>query len=73
MHITHGRAFLGVHPRADGLLINVVTDRALESPRIRRSERISAHRFHNELLVHSAAEIDPELEHWIADAYALTG
>jgi hypothetical protein len=72
VHITHGHAFLGVHPRSNGLLVNLVTERALESPRVRKSERISANRFHNEIFVASVAEIDPELERWIQSAYALT-
>jgi hypothetical protein len=25
LHIVHGRAFLGIHPRKDGLLLNIVT------------------------------------------------
>jgi hypothetical protein len=31
LHITHGRAF-GVHPRANGLLLNIVTTTALPGP-----------------------------------------
>ena len=30
LHIVHGRAFLGVHYRKDGLLLNIVLDRPLE-------------------------------------------
>ncbi|MEV7133979.1 DUF5655 domain-containing protein [Arthrobacter sp. NPDC093128] len=72
LHITHGRAFLGVHPRSNGLLINVVTAEPIEDPRIRRSERVSANRVHNELLVTTAAGVDAQLQAWIGQAYDLT-
>lgn len=72
LHISHGRAFLGVHPRAAGLLLNVVTTAALDSPRIRKSEQVSANRCHNEVLLASADDVDDELRGWIGQAYALT-
>lgn len=72
LHIVHGRAFLGVHPRKDGLLLNIVTAEPLTSPRIKKSERVSANRCHNEVIVTSVQDLDKELMAWIELAYALT-
>jgi uncharacterized protein DUF5655 len=72
LHVVHGRAFLGVHPRATGLLLNVVTSTPLAGERIRRTEQVSANRWHNEVLVGAPGELDEEVVEWIGAAYALT-
>jgi hypothetical protein len=71
LHVTRDRAFLGVHPRSTGLLLNIVTTSALDSPRVRKTERISANRCHNEVLLASADDVDDEVRAWIGQAYAL--
>jgi hypothetical protein len=71
-HIVHGRAFLGIHPRRGGLLINIVLTRELESARIHRPARVSANRWLNEVILKSPAEIDAELLTWIREGYAHT-
>src|SRR4029453_3853153 len=72
LHITHGRAFLGIHPRSMSLLLNIVTTAPLEDGRIRRTERVSANRVHNEVVVSSEAEVDDQLRSWLEQAYLLT-
>ena len=72
LHITHGRAFLGVHPRKSALLVNIVLDRPLETNRLKKSEKVSANRYHNEVVISSAEELDSELVGWLKEAYALT-
>jgi hypothetical protein len=72
LHITHGRAFLGVHPRKDSLLLNIVTSSPISSKRIKKSEKVSANRYHNEIVLGSADEVDDELRSWIEQAYVLT-
>jgi hypothetical protein len=42
IHLTRGRAFAGVHPRADGIVLSLVFDTPLENPRVRKSEQLSA-------------------------------
>jgi len=71
LHIVHGRAFLGVHPRKDALLLNIVTEVALSGSRLRKSERISSNRYHNEVLLHSPMDLDTEMSDWLRNAYAL--
>ena len=73
VHLNRRVAFAGLHPRKSALLLNLRTTAPIESPRIRKLERASANRCHNELLVESAGEIDDELTGWIAEAYALAG
>jgi hypothetical protein len=72
IHVVHGRAFLGVHPRKGGLLVNIVLDHPLDSARLHRTERVSAARWHHEFLLHSPTDLDAELVGWISAAYALT-
>ena len=72
LHIVHGRAFLGVHPRKDGLLLNIVTNAPITSARIKKTERVSANRYHNEIAVTAAQDLDGELLTWIEQAYGLT-
>ncbi|MGO4247916.1 DUF5655 domain-containing protein [Paenarthrobacter sp. RAF54_2] len=71
-HVTHGRAFLGIHPRRGGILVNVVLESELESDRVHRAERVSSNRWHNEVIVKDATEIDAEFLSWVRAAYALT-
>jgi hypothetical protein len=72
LHITHGRAFLGVHPRKDALLLNIVSNTPIDSSRAKKVERVSANRYHNEFLLTRPEEIDDELKEWINAAYAET-
>jgi hypothetical protein len=71
-HVTHGRAFLGIHPRRAGLLLNIVTQRQLDPKRMHKTEQVSSRRWHNEMLLTNSAEIDENLRLWIAEAYSLT-
>ena len=71
LHLNHRTAFAGLHPRRDALLLNLRSAAPIESPRIRKVERVSANRWHNELLVESVEAIDGELMGWLAEAHAL--
>jgi hypothetical protein len=72
LHVVHGRAFLGIHPRKNGLLLNLVTAEPLQSKRLRKTEQVSANRWHNELLVTDELAVDDELRAWLKKAYMLT-
>jgi len=71
IHIVHGTALAGVSTRKDALWLNIRTDYKIKSPRIQKSEQISARRFHNELKLTSPNEIDDELISWLKSAYEL--
>lgn len=72
LHLTHGRAFAGVHPRAKGILLNLVFDAPLKNPRVHRSEQVSANRHHVEFKLEDPADVDAQLVTWIKQAYSLT-
>ena len=71
LHLNHRTAFAGLHPRRNALLLNLRSAAPIGSPRIRKVERVSANRWHNELLVDSVEAIDGELMGWLAEAHAL--
>jgi hypothetical protein len=71
LHLNRRTAFAGLHPRRTALLLNLRSSAPIESPRIRKVERASANRYHNEMLIDSVEAIDGELMGWIAAAHAL--
>jgi hypothetical protein len=73
IHLVAGSAFAGVHPQKSKLRLNIRTDRRLEGSRVRKVEQVSAHRFHNEIDLTTAAEVDDQLLAWLTEAYALAG
>ena len=69
LHVTAGKAaFLGVHPRKEGLRLNIVLARQLEGPRITKVEKPSAKVFHNELDVRASGDFDAQLRDWLREA-----
>ena len=72
LHLVHGRAFAGVHPRATGIILNLVLDAPLKSARVHKSEQVSTHRHHVEFKLERPSDIDAQLVGWITKAYSLT-
>jgi hypothetical protein len=70
VHFAMGSAFLGIHPRANGLYLTIVTAAPIASSRIRKQEQASRNRCHNDLNVAGPGEVDDELAGWIAAAYS---
>ena len=74
LHLCGARsAFAGVHPRREGVLLTIRTAAPIESPRVRKSERVSASRAHNDLLLTDPAQVDDELAGWLAEGLRLSG
>jgi len=73
IHIVRSSALAGVEVRKDYLLLNLKTDYKIDSPRIAKTEQLSARRFHQKLKLSSPADVDSELERWLADAYSVSG
>jgi len=71
VHLNRRTAFAGLHPRKSALLLNLRMSAPIESHRIRRVEKASANRYHNEMLIESPDALDDELMGWIAQAHAL--
>lgn len=72
LHLTRGRAFAGVHPRATGLILNLVFDAPVKHARVHKSARVSANRYHVEFKLEDPSEVDAQLAGWIKRAYDLT-
>lgn len=72
IHLVAKTGFAGVHPRKSAVLLNIRSDAPIKSQRIRKIERVSANRFHNEMLIASPKEVDTELIGWLKKAYALS-
>ena len=72
IHLARKSAFAGVHPRKAAILLVIRTSAPIDSPRIRKLERVSANRWHNEMLLCAPAEIDAELVGWLRQAYELS-
>lgn len=71
VHLVAGSgAFLGVHPRKNGLRLTIPLARSLPEDQIVKCEQVSARRFHNEVDMIDGA-VDPELGKWIAGAYSV--
>ncbi|HZE64295.1 MAG TPA: DUF5655 domain-containing protein [Pyrinomonadaceae bacterium] len=60
IHLVNKTAFAGVVTRKGAIALTIKSDRKLSSPRIHKTERTSANRFHHELKLISPAEVDPE-------------
>lgn len=73
IHLNRKSALAGVEVRQDYLLLNIKSDHALKSPRIAKSEQLSAKRFHQKVKLTSPKEIDAELKQWLTQAYGLSG
>lgn len=71
IHLARTTGFAGVHPRKGALLLNVRTAQPIDSPRVVKREQVSRHRWHNEIRLASAEEVDAELLAWLREAYAL--
>ncbi|MEO6394480.1 MAG: DUF5655 domain-containing protein [Devosia sp.] len=71
VHLVAKTGFAGVHPRKGAVILNIRTDTPIKSPRIRKLERVSAKRFHNEMLIDTPAGVDREVIGWLKSAYAL--
>ena len=72
IHLARKSAFVGVHPRKAAILLVIRTGAPIASPRVRKLERVSANRWHNEMLLSDPGEVDPELLGWLGEAYALS-
>lgn len=73
IHLGRKSAFAGVHPRKTAILLVIRTSAPIESPRIRKVEKVSANRWHNEMLLSASSEVDAEVLGWLREGYELSG
>jgi hypothetical protein len=72
IHLVNRTAFAGVATRKNSITLTVKSDRKLSSPRIHKSEQVSAHRFHHEIKLASPEDVDVELAGWLKAAFELS-
>jgi hypothetical protein len=73
IHLNNVTAFAGIATRKSAIILTIKSDRDLDSPRIHKSEQTSARRFHHEVKLTAASDVDAELIRWLKAAYALSG
>ena len=66
-----GKAFLEVWPKRDSLVLKIVTQAPIVSPRLKKAKKAGRHRFLNEAEIKEKEELDAELMGWIKFAYSL--
>ena len=71
IHLVRSTAFAGVAVQKAALVLTLKSDRDVDSPRIRRSEQASAHRWHIEVRLSQPKDVDRQVRSWLARAYAL--
>ena len=72
IHLNRKTAFAGVTVRKAHIVLTIKSDHAIDSPRIFKSEQTSAKRFHHEVKLTRAKDVDAELRGWLQAAYDLS-
>ena len=71
IHLVRSSAFAGVHPRKHHLLLTIKAAAPIPSGRIVKTEQVSANRWHLDVKVAVAGDIDAELLGWLQEAYQM--
>lgn len=64
-------AFAGIATRKDALILTLKSNTDIRSPRIHKREQTSPNRWHIEVRLVNAKEVDHELQQWMRASYAL--
>jgi hypothetical protein len=72
IHLNRKSALAGVETRKNYLLLNIKSNHPVQSPRIEKTEQVSAKRFHHKVRISSLKELDEELKLWLHEAYILS-
>lgn len=72
IHFVNATTLAGVATRKNYLILTIKSDKELSSPRIRKSERVSLHRFHLKLKISTPDDVNEELKGWLDHAYTLS-
>lgn len=71
IHLVRKTTFAGVATRKDALVLTLKSATDIASQRIARREQASAHRWHLDIRLERADEVDRELTTWLKHAYEL--
>lgn len=73
IHLVRKTAFAGVSPRKQWFVLTIKAAKPIDSDRIVKSEQVSKNRWHEEVKIAQAVDIDTELIGWLREAYELCG
>ena len=73
IHLVNKSAFAGVVTQKVALVLNIKSASPIKHVRIKKSEKISASRFHQEVKLTSVDEVDSDLIGWLQEAYSISG
>lgn len=73
IHLNRKTAFAGIQTRRQFLILTVKATDDIASPRISKHEQTSPHRWHHEIKITNADEIDSQIIGWLKDSYDLSG
>jgi hypothetical protein len=73
LHLVNKSAFAGVATQKAALVLNIKSASPIKHARIKKSEQVSASRFHQEVKLTSADEVDSILVGWLQEAYLISG
>lgn len=71
IHLVRKSAFAGVATRKTALVLTLKSDSDIANKRIAKREQASAHRWHLEIKLEAAEQVDGEILAWLAKAYEL--
>ena len=72
IHLNRKYAFAGVATRTDHLTLTVKSTSAIVSPRVKKREQASAHRWYTDIKLEAPDDIDPELIGWLRASYQIS-
>jgi predicted DNA-binding protein (MmcQ/YjbR family) len=72
IHLVRQSAFAGIATRKEALVLTVKSGAAIKSPRVWRSEKVSANRWHVEIKLASPKDVDKDVRAWLTAAYAMS-
>jgi hypothetical protein len=71
IHLVSHTAFAGVATRRTSLLLTLKSLTDIRSPRVRKREQTSAHRWHIDIPLTRPSDVDAQLTAWLRVAYQL--
>ena len=73
IHLVNKSAFAGVATQKVALVLNIKSSSPIKHAHIKKSEQLSASRYHQEVKLTSPDEVDALLIAWLKEAYSISG
>ena len=73
IHLARRSAFAGVATRKDAVILTIKSATDIRDARVQKREQASANRWHLEIRLRQAEDVDRQLAGWLKRAYDLAG